>query len=685
MRLPRSAFVLLLLALPATADVLVLANGRPLRGGVHRDDPAGVSWNPYFSRHPGMVFDTQEFLREQVKEVIREEPPFREFLRRMREVPKGDVTALVEVARWAESEKLAEEARFALLEALRIDPANEEALREFGKSKFPKVARGDPDFDPDLRAQVEEYLKLEDAAERAALYGKMKRERFIVWPQEYLDRIRRSAGEPKGLQKDRALTMGAAQSPGVYTLFVPEGYDPRRPWPLLVGLHGGGVGGREGDAVVGSGHSAMNFYVREAAARGYIVVCPTARAAPWASGMNGPFLESVIAEVELLYHVDLNRVYLTGHSMGGFGCWHYGPQWAERFAAISPMAGGGGGGWNRLVETNTPVFIFHGADDNVVGPDSDRSAARALAKTAHDFVYTELTGVGHGFPDSIQKDLFDFFDGRRLAPVRGKRAGPPGPEPASSFLAKVSREEKLYLGDPLTFGDGEEGGVKQLIKELKLGGGRAEAAATKLGELRDEASVKPVADLLRHPATADDVRVQAARALGLIGHPDALPALSAGLVSERHDVFCACAFALARIRSEKAGPALIESFAHLDRVLDGKRIGGIRIDYSDWELWLSAYRAVVEALAVAKPPGAVAAMTRSPVKKVIAGGLEVIASPRAGEDPAVPRRALALAIVAAVETIRDPAGVACLTALKDAWPGDPAIITACDRVLNGLR
>lgn len=197
--------------------------------------------------------------------------------------------------------------------------------------------------------------------------------------------------------------------------------------------------------------------------------------------------------------------------------------------------------------------------------------------------------------------------------------------------------------------------------------------------------MKPLCDILRHPATADDVRIQAARALGLIGHADAYAALAGGLASDRHDVFSACVTAMARIPGDKSGPAIIASFDHLDKVLEGKKVGGNRIDYSDWERWLSAYTAAVGALAVAKPAGTAAVLVRSPVKKVIGAGYEVMASPRAGEDPSVPRRALALAVVAAVEAISEPGRADALLALKNAWPGDPAILTACDRALNGMR
>src|SRR5205807_137874 len=38
-------------------------------------------------------------------------------------------------------------------------------------------------------------------------------------------------------------------------------------------------------------------------------------------------------------HTDPNRVYLTGHSMGGHGTWQIGAHFPDKFAAIGPSAG----------------------------------------------------------------------------------------------------------------------------------------------------------------------------------------------------------------------------------------------------------------------------------------------------------------------------------------------------------
>ena len=168
----------LILARPAAADTVILTSGKPLRGGVHRDEPGEIAWNPYFSRHPGMVFDVQTVPRSKVKEVVYEEPEFQEFVRRRRE-GAGDVGALLELAAWCRERKLKEERTLVLLDALRLEPANEEALKAFGRSKFPKVRRGNPDFDEGARAAVDDYLGIADPEERKSAFGRLKREHGI--------------------------------------------------------------------------------------------------------------------------------------------------------------------------------------------------------------------------------------------------------------------------------------------------------------------------------------------------------------------------------------------------------------------------------------------------------------------------------------------------------------------------
>ncbi len=48
----------------------------------------------------------------------------------------------------------------------------------------------------------------------------------------------------------------------------------------------------------------------------------------------------VLAEVRRDYKIDPNRIYLMGHSMGGYGTWSIAMAHPDVFAAIGPISGG---------------------------------------------------------------------------------------------------------------------------------------------------------------------------------------------------------------------------------------------------------------------------------------------------------------------------------------------------------
>jgi len=128
---------------------------------------------------------------------------------------------------------------------------------------------------------------------------------------------------------------------------VPPDYDPARPAPLLIVLHGYGSTGREHDAY---------FHVGELAAqRGYLYVHPDGTRDDdgnrfW-SGTDAccnfhgrdvddvAYLASVIEEIGASFAVDPKRIYVLGHSNGGFMAYALACAQADKIAAIASLAG----------------------------------------------------------------------------------------------------------------------------------------------------------------------------------------------------------------------------------------------------------------------------------------------------------------------------------------------------------
>ena len=130
----------------------------------------------------------------------------------------------------------------------------------------------------------------------------------------------------------------------------------------------------------------------------FIVVAPQC---PW----NTWWPELADGVDQLLSHcattlpIDQQRLYLTGLSMGGYGCWYLGALWPTRFAAIAPICGGGlmFHGFPKRVEKlkNTPTWAFHGANDDVVPLAESQKLVDALRESGGIVKFTVYPHAGH--------------------------------------------------------------------------------------------------------------------------------------------------------------------------------------------------------------------------------------------------------------------------------------------------
>jgi predicted esterase len=198
-----------------------------------------------------------------------------------------------------------------------------------------------------------------------------------------------------------------------YRVFVPTGYDASKAFPLIVALHG--MGGDENSYFDGYGNGAFKV---EAERRGYLVACPKGRqSASMYIGTAEKDVFDVIAQVRGAYKVDPDRIYLTGHSMGGYGTWSFAMAHPDLFAAIAPVSGGGNpGGLGKIA--HVPELVVHGDNDKTVSVEQSRRMVAAAKEQGIELKYVEIPGGDHvSVALRTFKDVFDWFDAhRRQAP-----------------------------------------------------------------------------------------------------------------------------------------------------------------------------------------------------------------------------------------------------------------------------
>ena len=175
-----------------------------------------------------------------------------------------------------------------------------------------------------------------------------------------------------------------------YRLFIPLSYDGSKPFPLIIALHG--MGGDENSYFDEYGPGAFKV---EAEKRGYIVLCPKGRlpASMYLGSAEKDVLD-VIAEGQRAYRIDVNRIYLTGHSMGGFGTWSVAMNHPQVFAALAPVAGGGDPmGMSKIA--HIPQLVVHGDNDQIVSVERSRLMVEAAKKLNVELKYLEIPGGDH--------------------------------------------------------------------------------------------------------------------------------------------------------------------------------------------------------------------------------------------------------------------------------------------------
>lgn len=173
-----------------------------------------------------------------------------------------------------------------------------------------------------------------------------------------------------------------------YNRRVPSNYSDARAWPLVVVLHGYGATGAVQAAYLGLAAAverrgfllAIPDGTLDSSGRRYWnatdACCDFARA-----GVDDvAYVTAVIDDMAARYRVDPGRVYLVGHSNGGFMSHRMACERADRVAAIVSLAGAAWSDSARCVPAR-PVAVLqvHGVRDDTIRYEGGTIAASAVA------------------------------------------------------------------------------------------------------------------------------------------------------------------------------------------------------------------------------------------------------------------------------------------------------------------
>ncbi len=179
-----------------------------------------------------------------------------------------------------------------------------------------------------------------------------------------------------------------------YRLMKPLRFDPERRYPVIVSLHGGGGTGTDNRKQLRDWNKLLADEQCRSDYPCYVLV-------PQANHLwDAAHLKAIQAVIANLTSVDMDRIYILGHSMGGHGTYILIQIAPDYFAAAGPSAGSGLRRTEEFIDASSirdiPIWAFHGDQDKVCPIERDQKLFAKMKELGGNMKLTTWAGDGHG-------------------------------------------------------------------------------------------------------------------------------------------------------------------------------------------------------------------------------------------------------------------------------------------------
>ena len=273
-----------------------------------------------------------------------------------------------------------------------------------------------------LRSLVHDYMNESSKAKREEVFNLMKAEESFA--PNLLASIIGLMKPPLDTESSangfyELEVPGAPGEPNVtYYVQLPPEYDPYKLYPTVVTLNGSGTTPQHQIDWWAGAANSDGKRLGQASRQGYIVVAPA-----WSKPHQKQCAYSVTEHAAVLnslrdasrrFSIDTDRVFLSGHSMGGDAAWAIGLSHPDLWAGVIPVVARSD---NVVAQywpnaTKLPLYFVGGELDGDKLVVNSRDLDRYLTK-AFDVTMVEYLGRGHEhFSDEIQR-IFEWMGLKR--------------------------------------------------------------------------------------------------------------------------------------------------------------------------------------------------------------------------------------------------------------------------------
>ena len=194
-----------------------------------------------------------------------------------------------------------------------------------------------------------------------------------------------------------------------YRFYQPTVGETGKKHPLILFLHGAGDWGTNNSSQLANFPYHFLDSTNSSTYPCYVLAPQCTEASPWSWFPDYPEVNTlptatkstgqVLALIDTLLEsdtlvIDRDRLYVVGFSLGGEGAFDIITRAPDLFAAAVPICGIADTAKAALMG-NTPLWIFHGDNDNINSVTYSRIIVDALTKIGKPPKYTEYSGMDH--------------------------------------------------------------------------------------------------------------------------------------------------------------------------------------------------------------------------------------------------------------------------------------------------
>lgn len=215
----------------------------------------------------------------------------------------------------------------------------------------------------------------------------------------------------------------------LYQVLLPKDFSENEIYPLVVFLHGAGERGSDNEKQLVHGSKLFLDSIQKYPAVVIFPQCPVSNY--WANAdidrntqpisLSFPaeteptkpmeLVINLIEETAEKKYIDTQKIYVGGLSMGGMGTYELLGRKPDLFAAAIAICGGGNPKNAEKYAKSTPLWVFHGAKDNVVAPQLSVEMVSALLKYGGFPNFTLYSQANHNSwdPAFAEPDLLQWL------------------------------------------------------------------------------------------------------------------------------------------------------------------------------------------------------------------------------------------------------------------------------------